>query len=642
MNQWLQRLAVFALIVSLVLGGLGWATVEALRLEEHKRQSTAESKRAEQLRSAMWRLDCWIAPHLAREDSRPFAHYSALHAPIPAMTRHTDPLPVGAVRIPSPLLDLQLPDWALLHFQYSADSPAGLCWQSPQVVPPQLAERLRGKPFDLPLRNVTPSRSRLLDDISQKFSASLLLATVKDYSMLSSPADVALDMKNSEYLSQNPSWNFYGNQAAAVPNNSPDRQVPSQAQFGGNDDFGNRLQVLQKSRQPSRSGVERNPVIDLDQLTGAKESPGVPQSVELGGMVPLWFPYANQPDYLLLVRYARLGSKDVIQGIVTDWPRLQADMKELISDLLPDATFRPAPDGVAERSDRLMTMLPVEVDPGPLPPPPARGWTALRVGLVLAWIAAFIAIGAVALGGWSLIDLSERRIRFVSAVTHELRTPLTTLRLYLDMLTGGMIKDEKKKEEYLQTLAMESERLHRLISNVLDFSRLEKQHAKASPVEVPVQELVESIRATWSERCMTAGKELVVESRLNETAQIVTDSALVQQIVGNLIDNACKYSRSADDRRIWLRTQPDGEGMIAVEVEDGGPGVLHAERRTIFRPFRRGKSADVTAGGVGLGLALAQRWTAMLGGKLEYCKGAIHGGACFRLKLPIGEVPQAS
>src|SRR5205823_10671850 len=99
-------------------------------------------------------------------------------------------------------------------------------------------------------------------------------------------------------------------------------------------------------------------------------------------------------------------------------------------------------------------------------------------GLALAWTAALVALLAVCLGGWSLLDLSERRIRFVSAVTHELRTPLTTLRLYLDMLTGGLVKDPRQKEEYLQTLHAESERLHRLVANVLDFSRLENQRPR--------------------------------------------------------------------------------------------------------------------------------------------------------------------
>src|SRR5207248_2626427 len=193
------------------------------------------------------------------------------------------------------------------------------------------------------------------------------------------------------------------------------------------------------------------------------------------------------------------------------------------------------------------TALPFRLEPGPADPADAEpGWTPLRVGLTLSWAAALVALLAVGLGGWTLLDLSERRIRFVSAVTHELRTPLTTLRLYLDMLMNGLVRDEKQREEYIRTLHAEADRLTRL--------------------------------------------------------------------VGNLIDNACKYSRDAADRRIRLRARREG-GKVVFEVEDRGPGVPAGERRAIFRSFRRGRSADVTAGGVGLGLALARRWAQLLGGK---------------------------
>src|SRR5262249_19089046 len=125
--------------------------------------------------------------------------------------------------------------------------------------------------------------------------------------------------------------------------------------------------------------------------------------------------------------------------------------------------------------ERTMSALPVQLVPRPDEGPAEPGWTPLRIGLALAWAAALVALLAVGLGGWSLLDLSERRIRSASAVTHELRTPLTTLRLYLDMLTGGLVKDERQKEEYLHTLFGETERLNRLVGNVLDFSRLENQ-----------------------------------------------------------------------------------------------------------------------------------------------------------------------
>jgi signal transduction histidine kinase len=185
-------------------------------------------------------------------------------------------------------------------------------------------------------------------------------------------------------------------------------------------------------------------------------------------------------------------------------------------------------------------------------------------------------------------------------------------------------------------LQTESERLHRLIGNVLDFARLEKQTTKTNPVEVPVADLLETVRATWQDRCTTTGKELVVENILRPDVKLVTDSALAQQIIGNLIDNSCKYSHSALDRRIWLRVLAPSASRLVFEVEDCGPGVKPSEKRSIFRPFRRGCHADVTAGGVGLGLALAKRWAGMLGGKLEYRKGEKSGGACFRLELPSG------
>jgi signal transduction histidine kinase len=113
----------------------------------------------------------------------------------------------------------------------------------------------------------------------------------------------------------------------------------------------------------------------------------------------------------------------------------------------------------------------------------------------------------------------------------------------------------------------------------------------------------------------------------------VTDVQLVQQILGNLIDNACKYSRAATDHRIWVRIRLAGRYWVA-EVEDRGPGIPPGERRSIFKPFRRGRSAEVTAGGVGLGLALAQRWATLLGGRLMLLCGPEHPGACFRLELP--------
>ena len=283
-----------------------------------------------------------------------------------------------------------------------------------------------------------------------------------------------------------------------------------------------------------------------------------------------------------------------------------------------------------------MTALPVQLDPGPEPELPSAGWTPLRLGLVLAWVATIIAVVAVGFSGWSLIDLAERRIRFVSAVTHELRTPLTSLRLYLDLLVSGMIQDEAKRQEYLKTLATESDRLHRLIDNVLDFAKLEKRRKDGNVKPVNVNELLDQLRSTWTDRVAQDGKELVVVSMLPPGREVNTDPAMIQQIVGNLIDNARKYTRDAADRRIWLWAKPGRGTGVVLEVEDRGAGVPTGERRGIFKPFRRGGHADSKAGGAGLGLALAKSWAEVLGGRLTYRPAEGGTGECFRLELPGG------
>src|SRR5262249_31325524 len=113
---------------------------------------------------------------------------------------------------------------------------------------------------------------------------------------------------------------------------------------------------------------------------------------------------------------------------------------------------------------------------------------------------------------------------------------------------------------------------------------------------------------------------------------------LVQQVLGNLIDNACKYSRGAEDRRIWLRARREAQRLV-LEVEDRGPGVPPPERRAIFRAFRRGPGADLTAGRLrpaterGPRSARTGRWACLLVGRLTLRGGA--GGACFRFERPL-------
>ncbi|MDA0767628.1 MAG: sensor histidine kinase, partial [Verrucomicrobia bacterium] len=127
-------------------------------------------------------------------------------------------------------------------------------------------------------------------------------------------------------------------------------------------------------------------------------------------------------------------------------------------------------------------------------------WTPLRISLLLGWIAVILALFAAAALLRGVMKMSERRAAFVSSVTHELRTPLTTFQLYSDMLAGGMVQDEEKRQGYLDTLCLEAGRLNHLIENVLAYSRIERGSARAKHEKLSVTDLLSRFERRGRER----------------------------------------------------------------------------------------------------------------------------------------------
>jgi signal transduction histidine kinase len=725
-------LAGFAFVCALVVGGLGWATQAALRLEQEQAETRARAEQAEKsrlwqrdrerqldshrkedeqraaqaqaefaarLRLALWRIDSRIAPFLAREENRPYSHYAALFAPSVVLDSSGTAYDEAQVLEPSPLLNAALPEWQLLHFQVTAEadwvSPWASPWASPQVPPEDKVQQLVKN--NLPLVNVTRDRRRLLRELAEVGLVAQLFGQLRREELKQAGLHGAqlVDGLLHRIVSER---NYKDNSKKGQPGYGTYSTNPQQGQQPEADPQGRQSSfwLLESSKTVLMNSANQGQVPPMKPPKGKSEHPVGGQEqvvIRISPMLPVWLPAADRGDRLAVVRLVEVMGRipeevlvlcswprpglpaslataaalqyrkmpyprEVGQGVLLDWPRLQALFAAEVADLFPQARFLPVRDEVPPHPERTLTALPVEMDPGPQPAvePPAsppgepepvvaaagvEGWTPLRIGLALAWAAALVALGAVGIGGRSLLALSERRIRFVSAVTHELRTPLTTLRLYLDMLTGGLITEEEKRNEYLHTLHAETDRLHRLVSNVLDFSRLENQRPRLEKTTVAVADLLQGVRDAWETRCQDCGKQLLVENGLAGDARVLTDLHLVQQILGNLIDNACKYSRGAEDARLWLRARAES-GALVLEVEDRGPGVPARERQAIFRPFCRGSSVDVTAGGVGLGLALAQRWAELLGGTLTLQAAQAGTGARFSLKLPAAALPPLS
>jgi len=200
----------------------------------------------------------------------------------------------------------------------------------------------------------------------------------------------------------------------------------------------------------------------------------------------------------------------------------------------------------------------------------SQGIQPIEAALLIAWVClAFAgAAGAVLLRGALL--LSERRGAFVSAVTHELRTPLTTLRLYTDMLAEGMIPSEEKRAQYFETLRTEAERLGHLVENVLAYSRLERRGLETLQQAMALRSLIERVEERLTRHAERASMrlEIIADEDCLKT-EVLTDPSAVEQILFNLVDNACKYAATAADRRIHLGVSSKAE-TISVEVRDHG------------------------------------------------------------------------
>ena len=234
-----------------------------------------------------------------------------------------------------------------------------------------------------------------------------------------------------------------------------------------------------------------------------------------------------------------------------------------------------------------------------------------------------------------VLVLSERRAAFVSAVTHELRTPLTTFRMYSEMLAQDMVPDPKRRRAYLETLRCEADRLSHLVENVLSYARLERGPTSRSHERLSVDELLSRMQGRLADRAEQAEMQFILNvTDPDRDVRLATDPAAVEQILFNLVDNACKYAAAASDRRIHLEVRATAS-TLHMAVRDHGLGVSPRNARKLFRPFSKevDKAAD-SMPGVGLGLALCRRLARELGGRLEFLPGQ-KDGASFILELPF-------
>ena len=231
------------------------------------------------------------------------------------------------------------------------------------------------------------------------------------------------------------------------------------------------------------------------------------------------------------------------------------------------------------------------------------------------------------------VSYAERRSNFVAAVSHELKTPLTAIRMYGEMLRDGIVPAEAKRAEYYRHITTESERLSRLINNVLEFSRLEKGTRQMSLVTAPLGPVVTEAVALL--RPHAEGEGFTLDLDVDPALPAVRfERDAVLQVLFNLVDNAVKYARDGQPRRISIEGRVAGRA-VRLTVRDHGPGVPRQHLRQLFAPFYRGESELTRRNtGTGLGLALVDGLARQMGARAE-AHNVADGGFEVQVIFPI-------
>ena len=233
-----------------------------------------------------------------------------------------------------------------------------------------------------------------------------------------------------------------------------------------------------------------------------------------------------------------------------------------------------------------------------------------------------------------LKELDRLKDEFISTVSHELRTPLTSIRAFSEILCDDIDMDREKRRELLNILVTETERLTRLVNEILDFTKLESGTYSWAFEEVDLVKIIrESLRSSGQLAQSTSAQ--VSEQLPRKAVTIVADRDRIMQVIINLVTNAIKYS--GENPKVEIRLHDEGP-HVRIEVADNGPGIPHEEQERIFEKFHQ--ITDRRTGkphGTGLGLSICKRIVEYHRGRIFVQSSPGHG-ATFIVILPKKQV----
>ncbi len=234
-----------------------------------------------------------------------------------------------------------------------------------------------------------------------------------------------------------------------------------------------------------------------------------------------------------------------------------------------------------------------------------------------------------------LKSLDRLKDDFMSSVTHELRTPLTSIRALAEVMVDDPDMPAAQRQQFTHIIVSETERLSRLVNQVLDLAKIESGHAQWHNSDIDLCRLLEQAVQTTAELFHERGAS--VQLLLPDQPVVLrADSDRLTQVVLNLLSNAAKFLPEHDGR-VQLQLSSNAQG-VRVSIHDNGPGVPPAQRELIFARFHQAQDGDARPQGTGLGLPISRQIVEHFGGRLWIDADAV-SGACFVFELPWHTMP---
>jgi signal transduction histidine kinase len=264
--------------------------------------------------------------------------------------------------------------------------------------------------------------------------------------------------------------------------------------------------------------------------------------------------------------------------------------------------------------------------------PKSAGRRTLNIMLMVLAVIVLIGLFAIYQSARAIEDLAQRRSQFVSSVTHELKTPLTNIRMYIEMLEQGIATHPEREQEYFRILDSEGSRLSRLINNVLEMSKLERQQRHLNLQTGSLAEVAAEVETVMAEKLKQEGFSLIVQ--IGDIPPFIFDREVMIQVLINLIENSMKFGKRAPERDIHIRSELAGS-RVKIMVSDTGPGIPRHALKKIFNDFYRVEnSLTRTTRGTGIGLSLVKKFVQLMGGTVTAANNS-GPGCTITISLPM-------